>query len=201
MSRTTLDHQLEETGRAPPMAKAFIANVLRSRAGASSLHDVFDNHVTFQKVRNRRKVLALARGVDALLDGRISDAIELLVRRLAGVHTADYSDSWDACDRFEQVMESRSFVPSRFLASTIKSINQDAALHRAGKDDAKPRTYAAKKPATSGGTTGGTSNNYRAPHTGLTAAAGSSGAVNPASTGTGAPRSQNENARNGAGRR
>jgi hypothetical protein len=101
------------------MAKEFIRNVLSG--GGTSIYTVFKYDVRFASERNRRECLALARILDAALQGDMQRLVELTVRRLAGVHTADSSDNnWDACDAIEQVMEKQSFVPTKFLQRTLR---------------------------------------------------------------------------------
>lgn len=139
--------EMESSGRAQPMAKEFIRNVLRS-SGGTSVYRVFKYDVVFVSERNRRECLALARILDAALQGDMQQLVELTVRRLAGVHTADSSDNnWDACDAIEQVMERQSFVPTKFLQRTLRTVVQLQALQRKPKDSYPP---AAGKPPPSG---------------------------------------------------
>ena len=126
--------EMESTGRAQPMAKEFIRNVLRN-SGGTSIYRVFKYDVVFHSERNRRECLALSRILDAALAGDTQQLVELTVRRLAGVHTADSSDNnWDACDAIEQVMEKQSFVPTKFLQRTLRTVVQLQALQRKPKD-------------------------------------------------------------------
>lgn len=126
--------EMESTGRAQPMAKEFIRNVLRN-SGGTSIYRVFKYDVVFHSERNRRECLALSRILDAALVGDTRQLVELTVRRLAGVHTADSSDNnWDACDAIEQVMEKQSFVPTKFLQRTLRTVVQLQALQRKPKE-------------------------------------------------------------------
>jgi hypothetical protein len=125
---------MEASGRSQPMAKEFIRNVLHN-SGGNSVYRVFKYDVVFTSERNRRECLALSRILDAALLGDMQQLVEMTVRRLAGVHTADSSDNnWDACDAIEQVMEKQSFVPTKFLQRTLRTVVQLQALQRKPKD-------------------------------------------------------------------
>lgn len=135
-----VSEEMESTGRAQPMAKEFIRNVLRN-SGGTSVYRVFKYDVVFHSERNRRECLALSRILDAALAGDKQQLVELTVRRLAGVHTADSSDNnWDACDAIEQVMEKQSFVPTKFLQRTLRTVVQLQALQQRKPQDASSRS-------------------------------------------------------------
>lgn len=128
--RGDLDEDMESSGHTSYMAKQYITNVLRS-SGGTSVHRAFKEDVKFKSERNRRECLALARIIDAALRNDLKQLLELAVRRLAGVHTADTSDNnWDACDAIEQVMERQSFVPTKFLQRALKTVVQLQALQK-----------------------------------------------------------------------
>lgn len=128
--RGDLDDEMESSGHTSYMAKQYITNVLRS-SGGTSVHRTFKEDVKFKSERNRRECLALARIIDAALRNDLKQLLELAVRRLAGVHTADTSDNnWDACDAIEQVMERQSFVPTKFLQRALKTVVQLQALQK-----------------------------------------------------------------------
>jgi hypothetical protein len=128
------------------MAKEFIRNVLHN-SGGTSVYRVFKYDVVFHSERNRRECLALSRILDAALAGDKQQLVELTVRRLAGVHTADSSDNnWDACDAIEQVMEKQSFVPTKFLQRTLRTVVQLQALQQRKPQDASTRSAAPSGP-------------------------------------------------------
>jgi hypothetical protein len=118
------------------MAKQYLSNVLSC---GDSVYRVFKYDVEFRSVRNRRECLALSKILDAALRGDLRQLVELTVRRLAGVHTADTADNnWDACDAIEQVMEKQSFMPTRMLQSTLRSVTQLQALQQQRPAPARP---------------------------------------------------------------
>jgi hypothetical protein len=125
--RRNLEDDMETSGLARPLAKAFIRNALASRGGKGLILDVFKEH-NFKSNRNEREVLALARVVDALRKQDYANALELVVRRLVGVQSADTSGNWKMCDAFELVMDRQSYVPDAFLARAIKNVNRLEAL-------------------------------------------------------------------------
>ena len=102
---------MAEIGIDEPIAAEYIANCLRTTGSTSMLH-VFTHVITIKVDRNRREMLALCRVIDALLCGQREVALERAVRRLAGVHTADSTNSWAAADVIEAVIEKQSFLPS-----------------------------------------------------------------------------------------
>lgn len=121
----------EAAGLAKSMAKPYLRNVL---AHGKSVYVVFKHDVEFQKARNQRECLSLARILDALLAKRYSDAREIAVRRLAGVHAADQSgDGWDICDAFEQVTERQCFVPDDFMTRALKNVIRVQALNKSSQ--------------------------------------------------------------------
>jgi hypothetical protein len=135
--RSDLEDDAEAAGHTSYMARDFICNVLRS-SGGTSVHRVFKGDVKFHNERNRRECLALARIIDAALRSDLKQLLELAVRRLAGVHTADTSDNnWDACDAIEQVMERQSFVPTKHLQRALKTVVQMQALQQKEHHGAK----------------------------------------------------------------
>ncbi len=134
LRRGDLADDMESCGRPDYMAKEYIMNVLRSSGGTSVLR-VFRDDVSFASERNRRECLALARIVDAALHGDVKQVLELAVRRLAGVHTADSSNgNWSACDAIEQVMSRQSFLPTHVLQRTLKTVVQMNALQQKHSD-------------------------------------------------------------------
>ena len=60
-------------------------------------------------------------------------ALELTVRRLVGVQTADMSGIWAVCDQFELVMDKQSFVPDEFLARALKNAARLETLEQASR--------------------------------------------------------------------
>jgi hypothetical protein len=160
--------QMENAGASPPMADAFIHNALQSQGGTGLLVTAF-KEVKFEKERNQRECLALCRIADALRAGNYREALELTVRRLAGVHTADTSDSWAMCDVLERVMHKQSFVPEDHLQRAVKTVVRMQAIHKKHNSN---------------------SNNYNRSNYNNRAGYGASSSPSGASRGQSAPRSR-----------
>lgn len=159
------------------MARDFILNVLSSTGGQGKLFLVFKYDVPFNHERNRREVLALAQAIDLLRVNLVKEAIELLARRLAGVHTADLSGDWAYCDQLEQSGH-QSFLPDSVLRRVTKSVRRMEALQKKEKKSAF------------GGRGGGAAvnprwNDRRPPHSGPSA---SSAAPSSSSSGGAGPK-------------
>ena len=97
-----------------------------------SIHKVFKYDVVFQKERNRRECLLLAKVLDAIRKKQYKLARELLCRRIAGVHSADTSGNWSMCDAFEQVLDKQSFVPDGVMQRVLKSVSRMKAVEEVG---------------------------------------------------------------------
>lgn len=94
-------------------------------ANASSAGSVLNWVVAqdFAKSRNRYEAVAIGAAIDALLDGgtpKSALGIEMLCRRLTGVHLADQSGNWDLCKAVEYPYASQSLLDQRLLARAIK---------------------------------------------------------------------------------
>ena len=77
--------------------------------------------------RNKHEAESLARAVDvALAEGYSEDsvALEMLLRRLAGVQLADQFGDWSACSATEWIPTGQSLIPRSELKQTLK----DAAV-------------------------------------------------------------------------
>ena len=138
--RDAVDSRMKSAGIEEPMAKEFFANVLRASGGTKCL-EVFKNDIPFKHERNKREILCLARIADLIFSDNISVAVEIIARRIAGVHTADSTGSWDVCDHLEQNMENHSFVPAGILRRTLNHVARQQALMKApekSKVPAKP---------------------------------------------------------------
>jgi hypothetical protein len=81
------------------------------------------NGVTFKRSRNHYECLAIASAIDAFLADGVptsSDGMEILCRRLSGVHMADQSDNWDLCKAIEWPYASSTLLDQRLQARAIK---------------------------------------------------------------------------------
>lgn len=73
--------------------------------------------------RNEREATALGAAIDALLaEGvdRTGDGIEILCRRLSGVHAADKFNNWKLCEVVEYPYASESLLDQRLLSRAVK---------------------------------------------------------------------------------
>jgi hypothetical protein len=136
LRRADLDSELVSAGAMQPFAKEYIRNA----GGKGNLYRVFKYDVHFDKERNQRECLSLARIIDeALCSGVRTSAlfIELACRRLAGVHAADYSGgNWALCDDLEMYKDKQSFLPARVLQRTVKNVIRLEALKKSGSHNA-----------------------------------------------------------------
>ena len=94
-------------------------------ANASSAGSILNWVVAqdFNKSRNRYEAVAIGAALDALLEGgtpKSALGIEMLCRRLTGVHLADQSANWDLCKAVEYPYASQSLLDQRLLAKAIK---------------------------------------------------------------------------------
>ena len=124
---------MDESGLARPMAAQWLRNALASAGAGGSLYKLFKDQLKFDKERNRRECMSLARVLDCLLKKERAKAQEHLVRRLAGVHAADATDDWQLCDQFELVMDRTSFVPDEHMQRAVKNVMRMRALESSNK--------------------------------------------------------------------
>jgi hypothetical protein len=122
-------NMMDETGLARPMAPKWIRNVLAAVGPGGSIFKLFKDEMHFEKERNRRECMALARVLDHALRDDMEHVKECLVRRLAGVHAADMTDDWGLCDQFELVLDKQSFVPDDFMQKAVKNVLRNRALN------------------------------------------------------------------------
>jgi hypothetical protein len=139
---------LASHGIIDPMAPGFIANALRTSGGQGSLTHVFTNEVLIESKRNRMEIIALARVIDACRSGEVELAMELAVRRLAGVHTAELTGSWAICAQYELDRTKQSFVPASLMTAAIKDVLRLETLTKASERKPKSSSESAKKPRT-----------------------------------------------------
>lgn len=128
-----------------PWGREFIANALRSQGGLGSLAQVYKHEVEFTSKRNKMEMLAWCRVIDALRNGQDEVALELAVRRLAGVHTADISGTWEACAEFELDTTRQSFVPAAPLKAALKSVGRSQTLKKLGEKPTAVTSAVVKK--------------------------------------------------------
>jgi hypothetical protein len=99
---------------------------------------VYSHDVTIKTPRNKNEMLAWAEIIDLLRlmerDWKVSQALELACRRLAGVHTADQTGNWQVADVLEQRLENQSFVPAAFMQRALKTVLRQQAVHKSSRD-------------------------------------------------------------------
>lgn len=131
--------ELEQLGDPDAFAPGFVRN-LRDVAGGRSAYTVYKADVIPQLVgiskHATQELLSLARTLDALLASDHEEALELVCRRLGGVHTAVESGNWAMCEKLERKYAQKSFVPTRFLSSALKEVKRDAAIRGSANDSA-----------------------------------------------------------------
>lgn len=130
---------MESSGLSKPLAEKFLLNVQRGAGSRSfSVYTEYKERV-FKHERNRHEVEFLARLVDLLRKKQRSAALEVAVRRLVGVETADRSGDWRLCDAFELVTKKQSNAPTEFLAHAIKAVKRIDAVEGKQSNDSSRR--------------------------------------------------------------
>jgi hypothetical protein len=92
---------------------------------------------TWNRSRNMHECIAIAAAIDAFLaegldDG--SDGMEILCRRLSGVHAADKFNNWDLCKVVEYPYSSESLLNQQLLSRAVKDASARVRLlNRASK--------------------------------------------------------------------
>jgi hypothetical protein len=150
-------------GITKPWAREFIASALLGRGGRGTLLKVYQEDVDITHTRNENEILAWCRVIDAMRLGQHEVALELAVRRLAGVHSAELSGTWKVSDVFELDTRKTSFVPPGVLKHAIKTVNRAEKLKKLGEKSSSSGSSAAtvtrrtkvttteRKPSSSGG--------------------------------------------------
>jgi hypothetical protein len=89
--------------------------------GANSVQERF-NILTLRwnNERNRKAVMVYAKIIDALNRGDLETALEIAIRRLAGIQAAEQSGSWSLSNVLENNTEQQSFLPSHMFNSFLK---------------------------------------------------------------------------------
>lgn len=104
---------------------------------------------TWSKDRNKKECESLAMAIDYLIaDGVPADSngIEVLMRRLTGVHAADSSQSWAVCTAIEFNSHAHSLLPASVLGSALRQavrldkLMQHGANTGTGRRGAGPRS-------------------------------------------------------------
>jgi len=123
-----------------PAADSYAPTVLANAKTAGSVLN-WVNGQDFVKTRNRFEAVALAAAIDSLVKDVPAShlGIEILCRRLTGVHLADQNNNWDLCKAVEWPYASQSLLDQRLMTRAVKDA---AAIGRL-------RDRAAKKPSKS----------------------------------------------------
>lgn len=104
-------------------------------------YKTYKEDVTFKMERNKRECLSLAKIIDQMMKeklGKKSMALEMAIRRLTGVQSADLSDgNWSLCDDLDLDSTTQSFLPQRVLKHMLANTSRLQALqnsnHKQGK--------------------------------------------------------------------
>jgi hypothetical protein len=115
-----------------------IARSIWRRLPGDSFKHWVEHVATFKSDRNRLEVLAWASAIDALhesLGARAWDeeAMELMVRRLLAVHSADSSNNWTLAKQLEMASRSDTLMPSSMLQRVFKNAAATQQLKAGGK--------------------------------------------------------------------
>jgi hypothetical protein len=92
----------------------------------------------FKEQRNKRECLVLAQAVQAILEEDSDIALEIIVRRLLGVHAADKNNNWHFCSALEFDDSSVSLIPQSTLT---RCVTRAAQLERVAAPTNKSRSY------------------------------------------------------------
>lgn len=136
-----------------PMADQFMRRAL-AQGDFSSLAQAFTAH-TWKSERNKNECLTLARALDHLRRKRprVSDAVELLSRRLAGVDIADETGNWAICQALEggSSHERQSLVPEDVMRGALKSVVQLQAIQKTAGQSSGSKSASSGKGHSGGG--------------------------------------------------
>jgi len=144
--RSRIADQLDDVGYPESMSRAWVDSMLRGDPSAS-VYRTMKYDVKFQSTRNHRECLSITRAIDAMLANNMMLAMEILVRRAAGVHAADMSGSWDLCDVLENVMDNQSFIPAGVMQRALKRVTRIQQLKKGTKatDSTAPSSSTTKR--------------------------------------------------------
>ena len=117
--------------RAPKNSESKSGSALRARVAAGVLEQVkpygtvlaWVRFANWNVSRNKFECEAIAQAVDALLSEGVqasSDGIEILLRRLTGVHLADSSGAWAVADAVAWEAHGGSLLPRKFVSAAYK---------------------------------------------------------------------------------
>jgi len=106
------------------------------------------SEVEWKAPRNRFEAETLCAALDALVDHGIETehpALLILLKRLAGLHMADYTGRWTAADYLTGRRPGHSFLTAQEI---VKADNYGAKIEKAtrAKEEAKPKPAAAASP-------------------------------------------------------
>jgi hypothetical protein len=132
-------------------APVVIANAKAS--GGSVLQWV--NAQPFNHTRTKHEAVAIAAALDAFIAEGIdlsSDGIEILCRRLSGIHTADRFNNWDLCKAVEWPYSSESLLGERLMSRAVKDASalsriRDRASSKPSSKSFNRRSFNQSKPS------------------------------------------------------
>jgi hypothetical protein len=122
---------------------------------------------TWNHSRSMHECIAIAAAIDAFLAEGLSDesvGMEILCRRLSGVHAADKFNNWDLCKVVEYPYASESLLNQQLLSRAVKDASARVRLlNRASKSTSSARRGGVRYNFSSGGGVRNNNNNNNKP--------------------------------------
>jgi hypothetical protein len=110
------------------LTESVLAKVRAEAPPGTSLHAIIKARA-FVQTRNRMEAERLAQVLDCMLAGEHTAALEILVRRLAGVTMGD-TGNWTFDSALAGITERKSDLPDGVLLKVMKRVEQSTALAR-----------------------------------------------------------------------
>jgi hypothetical protein len=111
-----------------------------------ALHNGFVNWcrlVQWNNNRSKNEVMAWCQMLDVLLaEGGVTQdsvALEIAVRRICGVHSADTFKNWSLCDAVQYTGPNETLMPRAHLSSAMKQATQMTRLQQSLQQSMKPQ--------------------------------------------------------------
>jgi hypothetical protein len=120
---------------------------------------------TWNHSRSMHECIAIAAAIDAFLAEGLNDesvGMEILCRRLSGVHAADKFNNWDLCKVVEYPYASESLLNQQLLSRAVKDASARVRLlNRASKSTSSARRGGVRSNFSSGGRNNNNNNNNK----------------------------------------
>jgi hypothetical protein len=127
----------------PSSARRLAEEAFMSASGSFSR---WMSSVQFHTERNKNECVCLASVLDTAVKAGVSlqqDFMEMLVRRMLGVHIADQTGNWKACSALSLAGYGNTLVPPDVLKSIASEIHQ---LDKLQTDSSAKSRYGSRKP-------------------------------------------------------